>query len=156
MRAHGTHGRLGKRFAIVIGLAAAELMALGAQTAAAAPDVVKYETTVTIIKDGGGHGAAYLHGQVESKVRKCMRGRRVVVFMFRPGADQKVGTARTQFGDGVGYWERQVEGLPRDFQVYAKVRREEHDGFVCGGDRSRPAGRQQVGHPGPRFAPSHA
>ena len=33
MRAHGNEGRLGKRFAIVIGVAAAGVMALGAQTA---------------------------------------------------------------------------------------------------------------------------
>jgi hypothetical protein len=35
MRAHGNEGRLGKRFAILIGLAAAGVMALGAQTAMA-------------------------------------------------------------------------------------------------------------------------
>ena len=44
MRAHGNEGRLGKRFAIVIGVAAAGVMALGAQTATAAPEVVKYHT----------------------------------------------------------------------------------------------------------------
>ena len=33
MRAHGNEGRLGRRFAIVIGVAAAGVMALGAQTA---------------------------------------------------------------------------------------------------------------------------
>ena len=33
MRANGNEGRLGKRFAIVIGVAAAGVMALGAQTA---------------------------------------------------------------------------------------------------------------------------
>ena len=42
---------MGKRFAIVIGVAAAGVMALGAQTAAAAPDVVKYDTRLTITKD---------------------------------------------------------------------------------------------------------
>ena len=33
MRAHGNEGRLGRRFAILIGVAAAGVMALGAQTA---------------------------------------------------------------------------------------------------------------------------
>ncbi len=42
-----------KRFAIVIGVAAAGAMALGAQTAAASPDVVKYDTKVTIAVDSG-------------------------------------------------------------------------------------------------------
>jgi hypothetical protein len=44
---------MGKRFAIVIGVAAAGVMALGAQTATAAPDVVKYETKLTITTDRG-------------------------------------------------------------------------------------------------------
>ena len=43
MRAHGRKDNMGNRFAIVIGVAAAGVMALGAQTAAA-PDVVKYDT----------------------------------------------------------------------------------------------------------------
>ena len=36
---------MGKRFAILIGAAAAGVMALGAQTVAAAPEVVNYETS---------------------------------------------------------------------------------------------------------------
>ena len=44
---------MGKRFAIVIGVAAAGVMALGAQTAAAAPEVVKYGTELTITTDRG-------------------------------------------------------------------------------------------------------
>ena len=39
---------MGRRFAIVIGMAAAGVIALGAQTAAAAPKVVEYDTKVTI------------------------------------------------------------------------------------------------------------
>ena len=38
---------MGKRFAIVIGVATG-VMALGAQTATAAPEVVKYDTRLTI------------------------------------------------------------------------------------------------------------
>jgi hypothetical protein len=44
---------MGKRFAIVIGVAAAGVVALGAQAAAGAPDVVKYDTKLTITTDRG-------------------------------------------------------------------------------------------------------
>ena len=81
---------MGKRFAIVIGVAAAGVMALGPQTAGARPEVVKYDAKVTIHRIKAGAGP-YFHGSVESKVRKCMDGRRVVVFKKRPGADQKDG-----------------------------------------------------------------
>ena len=47
MRAHGNEGRLGKRFAIVIGVAAAGVMALGAQTTAAAPEVVTCDSKLS-------------------------------------------------------------------------------------------------------------
>ena len=132
---YGNEGRLGKRFAIVIGLAGAGVMALGAQTAAAAPGVVKYDTKVTL-----------------SLQRPC--------HVFRRAATQRSGSASV--GDG---WscsrcgpgriassalpEAQVQRparrwrvsvLPRGLQggdvVYAKVRREVHDEFVCRGDRS--------------------
>ncbi len=73
---------MGKRFAIVIGVAAAGAMALGAQTAAACGrsegvggDVVKYDTELNISRDGGG----LYHGSVESEVRRCERDRRVVL-----------------------------------------------------------------------------
>ena len=46
--------KMGKRFAIVIGVAAAGVMALGTQTAAAGPAaVVKYDTRLTITNDRG-------------------------------------------------------------------------------------------------------
>ena len=137
---------MGKRFAIVIGVAAAGVMALGAQTAAAAPDIVKYRTQLTITTDRG----FLYHGWVQSDsdrnpgydpanaFRRCMDGRRVVLFKQRPGADRKLATLRSQFRPdyGKGIW-----GMPRapaasHAQVYAKVRREVHDEFVCRGDRS--------------------
>ena len=43
---------MGKRSAIVIGMAAAGAMALGAQTTTAAPEVVKYDTKLTITAEG--------------------------------------------------------------------------------------------------------
>ena len=158
MRAQGNEGRLGRRFAIVIGVAATGVMALGAQTtaaapevvgaqtaAAAAPEVVKYRTRLLITTERG-----FLHhGRLLSDrdrnpgydpahaVRKCMEGRRVTVFKQRPGADRKLGTRRSRLDRGHGIWgaPRWVRG-PRQAQVYAKVRREVHDDFVCRGDRS--------------------
>jgi hypothetical protein len=120
---------MGKRFAIVIGVAATGVMALGAQTAAAPSDVVKYNTKVTIAEDRG----ALYHGFVGSEVKKCMDGRRVVVFNRQDGADRKLGTARSKLQHGrVGVWG--FHGT-HAHHVYAKVRREVHDGFVCRGDR---------------------
>ena len=130
---------MGKRFAIVIGMAAAGVMALGAQTAAAAPDVVKYRTEVTISL---GRAGLY-HGEVRSEVRKCMGGRRVILFKVRPGPDRKLGTARRTQLEGGAYGTPRapwgvVVGFPTAGQhgEYAKVQREVGDGFVCRADRS--------------------
>jgi hypothetical protein len=141
MRAQ-TEGKneMGKRFAIVIGVAAAGVMALGAQTAAAAPDVVKYDTTLFLTKDGGSN----YHGSVESEVRKCMEGRRVVVFKLRPGADRKLGTERSDLepsdlsdpgSDPLGYWWLNVD-RDYDTRVRAKVTRKVGDRYVCRADRA--------------------
>jgi hypothetical protein len=60
MRAHGRKYDMGKRFTLLIGLAAAGVMALGAQTGTAASEgVVEYNTRLTIFKDW-----ADLHGEV--------------------------------------------------------------------------------------------
>ena len=83
---------MGKRFAIVIGVAAAGVMALGTQTAAALP---KYQTRVTIAKE-----SCCYHGRVYSEVRKCLDGRKVVLFKQRPGADRRLGKARSHFVHG--------------------------------------------------------
>ena len=121
---------MGKRFAIVIGVAAAGVMAFGAQTAAAAPEAVKYDTELTVTKDRG----ANYHGWVNSEVRKCMERRRVIVFKRRHGADQKLGTVRTNWeGNWWLYLDRRQDDNQR---VYAKVTRRERDRFVCRADRS--------------------
>ena len=141
MRAHENEGRLGRRFAIVIGVAAAGVMALGAQTTAAAPEVVKYDTEVTISKD-----MDIVWGQVESKVRNCHKLRRVVLFRQRPGADRKLRTVRSsshQFpSPGRSGWrvsDRSIRGQVQPGDVlYAEVPREVHDEFVCRRDRSGP------------------
>jgi hypothetical protein len=124
-RRQPTEGKddMGKRFAIVIGVAAAGVMALGAQTAAAPSDVVKYDTRLTIARMP--HCCRY-NGDVKSEVKKCIDGRRVV--LFRQG--RKVGTARSNEN---GVWGLDDRGPGR---WYAKVRREVHDEFVCKKDRT--------------------
>jgi hypothetical protein len=161
MRAHtkGKHD-MGKRFAIVIGVAAAGVMALGAQSAAAAPGIVKYDTKLTIFKGGHRRGChdrppktsrphcALWHGGVESDrdrnpsydeanaVWECMARRRVTLFKQRPGADRKLGTdgskLRPEWGEG--FWGMKA---PERGRVYAKVTPKVGDGFVCSADRSR-------------------
>ena len=91
--------------------------------------------------DGGGPGASSsttrrwraatrrccYHGRVASKVVKCERGRRVVLYKKQPGADRKVGHDRT----GKDRW---WSFAPRDQSrghFYAKATRERHKGFVC-------------------------
>ena len=125
---------IGKRFAIVIGVAAAGVMALGAQTAAPAQAVVKYDTKVTLRL----HDHDRFIYWVESNGSTCERGRRVTLSRQEPGADRKLGTARSKYRSG-----RSADAVitarkkPNDV-VDAKVRREVHDEFVCGGDRSEP------------------
>jgi hypothetical protein len=76
---------------------------------------------------------------VQSEGRKCERGRRVVLFEVRPGADRKLGTARSEHRSGPRRGEAVItarEQVRDETVVYAKVRREVHDEFVCDGDRS--------------------
>ena len=112
----------------------AGVMALGAQTPAAAPGVVKYDTESYITKE-----YRIVEGGVESEVRKCMEGRRVILFKLRPGTDRKIGTARTVFKYGRGDWGVLKSSLKLQdgrYRLYAKVRRKVGDQFVCRADRS--------------------
>jgi hypothetical protein len=122
------HG-MGKRFAIVIGVAAAGVMALGAQTALAAT----YNTKLTITQDQGAPGHTFIHGFVVSR-KKCEVGRRVTLFKQRPGADRLIGTvrSRSQSDWTMGFPQAKVVGE----HVYATVSPKVGDGFVCSGDRS--------------------
>src|SRR4051812_49750221 len=127
---------MGKRFAIVIGVAAAGVMALGAQTGAA--PVHTYDTNLTITTERG----FWYHGGVLSdrdhnpgynranKFRRCMEGRRVTLFKERPGADRKLATDRSEFAPRYhrGEWEMPpiLPGLDHrlyswNARVYAKV-----------------------------------
>ena len=132
--------KMGRRFAILIGVAAAGVMALGAQTGTAASEgVVEYKTTLTIYKDG-----AELHGEVKSGVRECWEGREVIVFKKRPGADRKLGATRSGPQAKSHNWRFWVkvankeanEKVLRDGDVYAKVTPKVGDGFVCRADTS--------------------
>jgi hypothetical protein len=137
-------------------------MALGAQTAAA-PEVVKYDTKLTLTKEGGGGGGLY-HGWVKSDrdrnpeydpakgVRKCMVGRRVVLFKLRPGPDRRLGTDLSEWGpsgqlfeawDATAQWpsglrQGRWEERTRDYgdRVRAVVKRKVRDRYVCRADRA--------------------
>src|SRR4029453_16657455 len=143
---------MGKRFAILIGVAAVGVIALGAQTAAPAQAVVKYDTTLMITHEGCCTEPLTLwHGRVLTDRKECMGGRRVILFKRQPGADRKLGTDRSHFHSHVwisgtlpdatpvygpagrwGGW-----GAPWRGRVYARVTPMVGDGFVCRADRSR-------------------
>ena len=88
---------------------------------AASAGVVKYDTS---LQSGHTERCCY-HGRVASKVKKCERGRRVVLYKQRPGADRKVDHVRT----GTDAWWSFAKRGRGDF--YAKATRERHKGFVC-------------------------
>jgi hypothetical protein len=132
------------------GAAAAGVMALGAQTAAA-PEVVKYDTTLTLTKDGGRnyHGFVWSDRDLNPRydpaaaVRKCMKGRRVVLFKLRPGPDRRLGADRTRLlgprsASAVAVWYLGRRWVDRDYgsRVRAKVKRKVRDRYVCRGDHA--------------------
>jgi hypothetical protein len=130
MRATKGKHEIRKRFAMVIGVAAVGVMALGAQTALAAT----YNTKLTITEDQGSRGHALIHGHVVSGGgKKCEVGRKgVTLFKQRPGADRKLGVAKIMFVDG---WDISVQ-RKAGLHVYATVSPKVGDGFVCSGARS--------------------
>jgi hypothetical protein len=129
-------------------LAAAVALSLIAVPAASA-GVHKYDTRQYLTHEGGtidprpgecgGHRkCVFWEGGVHSKVRKCMEGRRVVLFRKRSGADRKLGTARSEHRSGPRRGDAVITARePRGDVVYARVRPEVHDEFVCRGDRSQ-------------------
>jgi hypothetical protein len=145
----------------VIGVAAAGVMALGAQTviaqtAAKPPAIVKYDTKLMITHEAvctgkspkvpghAGHplphgytcpkGSTHWHGRVESDRTECIGGRRVILFQQRAGADRKLGVGKSAFKDGSGLWGAGV--APIRGRVYARVTPKVGDGLVCRADRS--------------------
>ena len=135
----GKHG-MGKRFALVIGVAAVGVMALGAQTvmaqtAAEASDVVSYDTRLRITHERDSHGRALWHGGLRSSRQGCRVGREVILFRKRPGPDRKLGADRTTRGANWNFWAWSMRAPIRG-RVYARVSRKVGDGFVCRADRS--------------------
>jgi|SRR5215208_699955 len=134
---------MGKRFAILIGVAAAGVMALGAGAVAVpalAGQTVKIDSKVTLAVGcadlrGGQCYASLFHGRVESSKHACEVQREVRVFSEHRRGDGLVGKDKT---NRHGKWK--VVAPPHPGFYYAKVlRREEGTAgttFVCRGDRS--------------------
>jgi hypothetical protein len=121
--------------AIVIGVAAAGVMALGAQTGAAASEgVTDYNTGLKIIQ---GRTPLY-YGFVHSGGgKKCERGRLVTLFRRRPGADRKLGDDRSRYDRFErGSWGMRVPEAKDGWRMYVTVPRKVRDGFVCRHGRS--------------------
>jgi hypothetical protein len=137
MRANGRKYQMGRRFAILIAVAAAGVMALGAQTGAQATEVVEYDSKVTI-----GSERNFYYGGVESELRECELGREVILFRPRPGPDRKLATTRTHLhnvggvGGEAGAWRLHDDDVPSG-PVYAEAPPVVGDGFVCRADRSK-------------------
>jgi hypothetical protein len=130
--------KMGKRFAIVIGVAAVGVMALGAQTVMADHPIPTHGPP--------GHHDPIVpwHGGLGSEVRKCVEGRRVILFQQLPGPDRKLGSDRIKnknLGEAADPadpgWFRWYIWASMDGRVYAKVMPKVRDGFVCRADRSR-------------------
>jgi hypothetical protein len=150
---------MGRRFAIVVGVAAVGVLALGAQTvmaqtAAQPPAVVEYDTKLTILDSPcctkpttRTKPTIHWYGFVESDRTECMDGRRVIMFKQRPGADRKLGVGRSKsVKDGFPYgqpagdlfaWAPRGGVAPWRGRVYARVTPKVGDGFVCRADRSK-------------------
>ena len=126
---------MGRRFAILIGVVAVGAMALGAQTA---PAVVSYGTKLTITHEGHRTDRGVLwHGGLRSGgQRKCVEGRRVVLFKKQPGPDRELGYDRNPEFSAEKRWFNWKVVAPEAGRVYAKVTPKVGDGFVCRADRS--------------------
>ena len=143
---------IGKRFAIVICVAATGVMALGAQTGTAATETLEIESKVTIFRTTSGiWGGRVKTCSADPRAltdckptrprvaRKCVVGRQVILFRKRPGPDRKLGATRSTL-----HWERdQLEGewwvrAPARGRVYAKVGLAvgSRNRFVCHADYS--------------------
>ena len=115
---------------------------------AASAGVHKYNTKLSFTWDAPHDGTALFHGGaggVQSKVRKCERGRRVVLFQRQPGADRKFATAESFFQPSSRAWRLGSEAPQRHAspgdRLYAEVKRKvRNDGDVC----RRPLGDQDV------------
>ena len=86
---------------------------------------------------------------MQSKVKKCADGRRVLLFEQRPGGDRELGAPRSGVAPGGldatgqfpenewGFMVPQSKGLQRGDRIYAQAIRKEGSGYVCRADRSK-------------------
>jgi hypothetical protein len=95
----------------------------------ASAGVRKYDTEMTIREEHGRFSGTVWSERIpisvpdrENLVKKCMNGRRVILFKQRPGADWQVSPPTGTLHDGD--------------HVYAKATRKVSNGFVCRADRS--------------------
>jgi hypothetical protein len=117
----------------------------------ASAGVRKYDTEMTIREEHGRFSGTVWSERIpisvpdrENLVKKCMNGRRVILFKQRPGADLKLGADRTSGGDPTNISSRSGDwqvspptGTLHDGDhVYAKATRKVSNGFVCRADRS--------------------
>ena len=112
---------------------------------AASAGVHKYDTHVEFSWDQPHNGTAVFHGGgggVQSKVRKCEDGRRVVLFKRRPGADREIAHDESVFRRDYGFGDFGF-GPPKGTfhkgdRIYVQVKREVlNDGDVCRADHSK-------------------
>ncbi|HEV8246515.1 MAG TPA: hypothetical protein VGP93_12135, partial [Polyangiaceae bacterium] len=120
---------MGKRFAIVIGVAA-----LAVAVPALAGQTAKFDSRVTLPPPQ----KHPFHGVVRSIKHACEVHRKVKVFWQRPGPDRLLGGG-TDWSNRSGNWSaRQLVLAEGDY--YAKVMRSKKNAagtsFVCRGDRS--------------------
>ena len=84
----------------------------------------KTRTTVTIDAVFLATGGTQWSGDLKSAKKACKKGRRVLIFRQRPGADVKVGSTKAAKGlsDNGYYWGYSEPGAAPTGRYYAKVK----------------------------------
>jgi hypothetical protein len=140
MTAHGRAGQMGRRFAILIGVAAAGVLGVGVVAVPALADqTVKIDSRVILLPDhnefchqGQCSRVAY-YGQVKSSKHACEVHRTVKVFRAHSGPDVLVGKDSSDRHGKTKVVARVHPGF-----YYMKVLRREvrAAGTICRGDRT--------------------
>ena len=122
---------MGKRFAIVIGVAALATTALALATSQAHGGTQTVNSRITIGEEEIGSAVS---GRVKAGQVACVQGREVNVYSRRPGKDRRLeGTTTTGGGGG---WELRIGPHFHPKRYFAVVTAEEKDGYLCTGARS--------------------
>ncbi len=107
-------------------LSIAAIAAIAVMAFAPAASAATAHTAVTL--DGAflTNGASMWSGDVVSPKTKCAKGRTVLIYKVRPGADKKIGSTKTKPVTGVigYYWAYEKEGyaVRASERYYAKVK----------------------------------